>query len=152
MYLGAGQSTTVTFDVIVAAGTLPGTVITNTARVTGTGEVSGLAFEAEDSVGIATPPAADLSVVKTTPATFTPGRDAIFTIVMSNAGPTAVTVIAPDATTADALATAASVLGAAAGATLVANDRGVSARFVWQEGDEIRVATTPGWPGESPRP
>jgi len=68
------------------------------------------------------------------------------------AGPTAVTVIAPDATTADALATAASVLGLAPGSTLVGRSAGASARFVWQEGTEIRVVTTPGWPGESGPP
>jgi thiamine biosynthesis lipoprotein len=64
------------------------------------------------------------------------------------AGPTAVTVVAPDATAADALATAASVLGPGAGAPLVEGVSGASARFVWREGDQIRVATTPSWPTE----
>lgn len=89
--LAAGQSTTVTFDVVVAGGILPGTVITNTASATATGELSLLPLEAEGSVGIATPPAADLSVVKSTAASFTPGQNATFTLVVSNAGPTAVT-------------------------------------------------------------
>jgi thiamine biosynthesis lipoprotein len=62
------------------------------------------------------------------------------------AGPAAVTVIAPDATTADALATAASVLGHEAGPPLVATFPGCSARFTWRERDATRVQTTPGWP------
>ena len=67
-------------------------------------------------------------------------------------GPTAVSVIAPDATTADALATAASVLGHAAGPAVVAAFPGTAARFAWREGGTARVLTTPGWPGERPPP
>jgi len=67
-------------------------------------------------------------------------------------GPTAVSVIAPDATTADALATAASVLGHAAGPAVVAAFPGAAARFAWWEGGVDRVLTTPGWPGERPPP
>ena len=88
--LAAGESTTVTFDVVVDAGIPPRTVITNTAVLSATGELSRLPFEAERSVGIATPPAADLSVVKSTAVSFTPGQNATFTLVVSNAGPTAV--------------------------------------------------------------
>lgn len=66
-------------------------------------------------------------------------------------GPTTVTVIAPDATTADALATAASVLGHAAGPEVVAAFPGCSARFAWREADTDRVLTTPSWPGK-PQP
>ena len=62
------------------------------------------------------------------------------------AGPAAVTVIASDATTADALATAASVLGHDDGPAMVATFPGCSARFTWWENDEVRVITTPGWP------
>jgi thiamine biosynthesis lipoprotein len=61
------------------------------------------------------------------------------------AGRSAVTVVAPDGTTADALATAASVLGPEAGLDLVARRAGCAARFVWEEAGEIRTATTPGW-------
>lgn len=67
-------------------------------------------------------------------------------------GSTAVSVIAPDATTADALATAASVLGREAGPTVVAAFPGCAARFTWREEGTDRVLTTPGWPGEPPRP
>jgi len=61
-------------------------------------------------------------------------------------GPAAVTVIAPDATSADALATAASVLGPEAGPALIAGVPGCSARFTWREDGATRVSTTPGWP------
>ncbi len=67
-------------------------------------------------------------------------------------GPAAVTVIAPDATSADALATAASVLGPEAGPGLIARFPGCSARFTWRDEDATHVRTTPGWPaaGRSP--
>jgi FAD:protein FMN transferase len=61
-------------------------------------------------------------------------------------GPAAVTVIAPDGITADAVATAASVLGPADGGALVARIPGCSARFVWIEAGTTRSHTTPGWP------
>lgn len=61
-------------------------------------------------------------------------------------GQTAVTVIAPDCTTADALATAASVLGPSAGLAAVAATPGCAARFVWKEGGEVRSAQSPRWP------
>lgn len=62
------------------------------------------------------------------------------------AGPAAVTVIAPDCTTADALATAASVLGPEQGLSLVAATPGCAARFVWRDGDSTRTAATASWP------
>jgi len=61
-------------------------------------------------------------------------------------GPSAVTVIAADCTTADALATAASVLGPREGAALVARFPGAAARFVWLEDGRPRETTTPAWP------
>jgi thiamine biosynthesis lipoprotein len=64
-------------------------------------------------------------------------------------GPAAVTVIAPDATAADALATAANVLGSTHGPPLLKQYPGVSARFVWREGKEIKTSVTPGWPEAS---
>jgi thiamine biosynthesis lipoprotein len=64
-------------------------------------------------------------------------------------GLSAVTVIAPDATTADALATAASVLGMCERAKLVTDTPGASARFVWGDGGKIRTLSTHGWPGPS---
>jgi thiamine biosynthesis lipoprotein len=67
------------------------------------------------------------------------------------AGPAAVTVIAPDCTTADALATAASVLGPDAGLALVERMEGCAARFVWVDQDGQRVAITVGWPGRAVR-
>ena len=63
------------------------------------------------------------------------------------AGPAAVTVIAPDCTTADAVATAASVLGHEHGPAMIARFPGVSARFVWLDGETVSDAVTPGWPG-----
>jgi thiamine biosynthesis lipoprotein len=61
-------------------------------------------------------------------------------------GQTTVTVIAADATTADALATAASVLGHAAGPAVIATFPGCCARFAWRAAAADRVSTTPGWP------
>lgn len=62
------------------------------------------------------------------------------------AGPAAVTVIAPDGTTADALATAASVVGHEAGPEAMARFPGCAARFAWHDGSTVRTVTTPGWP------
>ncbi len=62
------------------------------------------------------------------------------------AGPAAVTVLAGDCTTADALATAASVLGPDRGLRMIAAEPGCSARFVWQEDGKFRNATSSGWP------
>lgn len=61
-------------------------------------------------------------------------------------GPTAVTVIAADATTADALATTASVLGPAEGLALVEKTPGTAARFVWLEGQTIMKKRSSSWP------
>ncbi len=62
------------------------------------------------------------------------------------AGPAAVTVIAPDATAADALATAASVLGAVRGRTLLEGEAGCAGRFIWVEGGSVREVQTSRWP------
>ena len=62
-------------------------------------------------------------------------------------GFSAVTVIAPDATTADALATAASVLGPVPGMACIAATPGCSGRFVWREDGELCESRSPGWPG-----
>jgi thiamine biosynthesis lipoprotein len=64
------------------------------------------------------------------------------------AGPAAVTVIAADGATADALATAASVLGPDAAADVIDGVPGCSARFVWQAGDGIEHCTTADWPAD----
>lgn len=65
-------------------------------------------------------------------------------------GPAAVTIIAPDATTADALATAALVLGHEAGLRLVTTMPGCSARFVWKdETGSIREAVSAAWPTQT---
>ena len=63
-------------------------------------------------------------------------------------GPAAVTVIAADATTADALATAASVLGPEAAPAVIAAYPDTSARFVWRTADGVRTSATGSWPGE----
>jgi thiamine biosynthesis lipoprotein len=63
------------------------------------------------------------------------------------AGPAAVTVIARDGTTADGLATAASVLGVEAGLGLIAKSPGAAALFGWQdEQGRWQEAASPGWP------
>jgi thiamine biosynthesis lipoprotein ApbE len=54
--------------------------------------------------------------------------------------------------TADALATAASVLGRAAGPAVIESYSDCSARFAWREEGNDRVLTTPGWPGRSHEP
>jgi len=60
-------------------------------------------------------------------------------------GPTAVTVVARDCTTADALATAASVLGPDRAMRVIGGQPGCAARFVWQEDGQIRSESSPGW-------
>ena len=69
-------------------------------------------------------------------------------------GPAAVTVIAADATTADALATAANVLGPVRGRTLLENQAGCAGRFVSVDGDGeriVREVQTSRWPGPGER-
>lgn len=72
-------------------------------------------------------------------------------------GPAAVTVVAPDATAADALATAASVLGNVRGRTLLENEAGCAGRFVavddvaGEDGVTVREVLTSRWPS-IPRP
>lgn len=65
-------------------------------------------------------------------------------------GPAAVTVIAPQCTTADALATAALVLGREAGLRLVDDLPGCAARFVWMnESGEACEVTSARWPPQA---
>ena len=66
-------------------------------------------------------------------------------------GPAAVTVVARDCTTADALATAASVLGPDRAMQLIDGQPGCSARFVWQENGRIRSESSPGWASQIPQ-
>jgi thiamine biosynthesis lipoprotein len=61
-------------------------------------------------------------------------------------GPAAVTVIARDCATADALATAASVLGPERGLEILDGFPGSSGHFVWQDNDSRRTASSAGWP------
>lgn len=63
-------------------------------------------------------------------------------------GPAAVTVIAGDCTTADALATAASVLGPRRGAALIDGFPGSAARFLWTADGRLHESTTPTWPAQ----
>jgi thiamine biosynthesis lipoprotein len=67
------------------------------------------------------------------------------------AGPAAVTVIAPDCTTADAMATAASVLGPERSAAVIADSPGCAACFVWHGDGKTRVSKTPRWPSQPSR-
>ena len=67
------------------------------------------------------------------------------------AGPAAVTVIARDCATADALATAASVLGPERSAEAIAREPDCAARFVWLEDGQVRHFETPRW-GSLARP
>jgi Na+-translocating ferredoxin:NAD+ oxidoreductase RnfG subunit len=62
-------------------------------------------------------------------------------------GPAGVTVIAPTATEADTLSTAAFVLGAEAGKTVLESQEGVEACFVEEQAGGIRLETTRGWNG-----
>ncbi len=64
------------------------------------------------------------------------------------AGPAAVTVVAPDCTTADALATAASVLGPQDGADAVRSFPGCAARFFGVRDGALETSQTPGWPSQ----
>lgn len=66
-------------------------------------------------------------------------------------GPSAVTVIAADCTTADAAATAASVLGPEAGTAFIEELPGAAARFQWVERGEPRALPTGRWPVQPPR-
>lgn len=71
---------------------------------------------------------------------------------LGTTGPAAVTVIAADATTADALATAALVLGRDAGMRLVDSFPGCAARFAWTDEAGASHHTVCGpWPGPSPQ-
>jgi len=97
--IAGGQSVTISFDVTVNAGTPDSTVISNSAAATGTGATNGLPLSAADSVGVVTPPGADLTIAKTGPATFTPGGPLNYTLVINNLGPSNV----PTATVADTL-------------------------------------------------
>ena len=65
------------------------------------------------------------------------------------AGPAAVTVMAPDCTTADALATAASVLGPETSAAVIAATPGCAARFVSTADGHMQLTQTPRWPSQS---
>lgn len=63
------------------------------------------------------------------------------------AGPAAATVVARDGTTADALATAASVLGHGAGPAVIGRFPGSAALFTWQDAQGgMHKAATAGWP------
>ena len=67
-------------------------------------------------------------------------------------GPAAVTVIAADCTTADALATAASVLGPEEGLRAVESEPRAAARFVWFEAGAPREARSSRWPAQPSQP
>ncbi|MBT3211776.1 MAG: FAD:protein FMN transferase [Planctomycetaceae bacterium] len=64
-------------------------------------------------------------------------------------GSTGVTVIAADATTADAVATTLSVLGPDVGCQFVDQIERCAARFIWKEDGQVRVRTTSKWPSQT---
>jgi len=68
------------------------------------------------------------------------------------AGPAAVTVVAQDCTTADALATAASVLGPEQAPAVIACSPGCAARFIWMENGQFHHSQTTGWPSQAAQP
>jgi thiamine biosynthesis lipoprotein len=68
------------------------------------------------------------------------------------AGPAAVTVIAADCTTADAVATAANVLGAEAGLAFVETVPGAAARFVMSSDGGQRERHSSRWPAQLAQP
>ena len=65
-------------------------------------------------------------------------------------GPTAVTVIAKDCTTADALATALTVLGHTEAVEILPDFEDVSARFVWMDGGNVNHFESLHWPQSVP--
>jgi len=67
-------------------------------------------------------------------------------------GPAAVTVMARDCTTADALATAASVLGPEQAPAVIARSPDCAARFVWMENGQLLHTETTGWPSQASQP
>jgi thiamine biosynthesis lipoprotein len=68
-------------------------------------------------------------------------------------GPAAVTVIAPDCTTADALATATLVLGPDRGLPIIEATPGCAALFVWtDEEGKVRQNTSGRWPTQTSQP
>lgn len=60
-------------------------------------------------------------------------------------GPTAVTVVSNDATSADALSTSISVLGPREGLAIADDLDGVAARCSWVDGDSLRVESSSRW-------
>jgi thiamine biosynthesis lipoprotein len=64
------------------------------------------------------------------------------------AGPAAVTVMARDCTTADSLATAASVMGPEKAAAVIAGVPGCAARFVSMVDGRMQLSQTPRWPSQ----
>ncbi|HXG00046.1 MAG TPA: FAD:protein FMN transferase [Bacteroidota bacterium] len=71
------------------------------------------------------------------PATGYPVRDVV-----------SVTIIAPDATSADALSTLVFVLGRERGMDFIKNTEGIEGIIVWEEGDSLRYAVSPGLHGK----
>ncbi len=71
------------------------------------------------------------------PATGTPANDVV-----------SVTIIAQDATTADALSTLVFVLGREEGMAFIKNSPGVEGVIVWEEGDSLRYILSPGLEGK----
>lgn len=71
------------------------------------------------------------------PATGYPVRDVV-----------SVTIVAPDATSADALSTLVFVLGRERGMDFIMNSEGIEGIIVWEEGDSLRYAVSSGLHGK----
>ena len=92
--LAQNEDFEVRFRVRVNTGTPAGTVITNTATADYEGESTGLDYTVETDpvdVTVQGPPAADLSLTKSAPATAQTGNQLTFTLVVANGGPSTAT-------------------------------------------------------------
>ncbi|MEO8035347.1 MAG: hypothetical protein ABI837_13005, partial [Acidobacteriota bacterium] len=88
--LSAGGSAAFTFTMNVPSATTPGTTFTNTAAVSNdTADPNDENNTSTTSTTTPPPPQADLGVSKTGPNSAAPNSDVTYTIVISNAGPSA---------------------------------------------------------------
>ena len=83
--LGPGASATISYTVQLDPSLSPGDVLVNTAQAT---SITPLTGPATDSASVTVVTEADLTLVKSaSPATLTPGGGVVYTLTLSNAGP-----------------------------------------------------------------